>query len=560
MHQIVGSATDAKGVVEIIQHQSAGQQNNYQSLYTLGKTPINVDQLAHYLHNYRDQPFLIRGFQSGFSLHYQGPRRPRDSNNLKSIVLNPQLAQQKIQKEVLLQRVGGPFDSPPFHSLQVSPLGLVPKKDGDFRLIHHLSFPEYDSINDFIDPAVCSVHYASIDDAAAIISFLGPGTYLAKSDIKSAFRLIPVAPSDFELLGFKFQNKYYYDKMLPFGASVSCATWERFASALHWIVQNRTRNPSILHYLDDFLFMGSANSNKCQATLSEFKHICQDIGVPIALEKTTNPTTTLIFLGIELDTVNMIMRLPQDKLLLLKQRIHVFLHSKKATLKSFQSLIGLLNFACKTVAPGRAFCRRLIDATMGTTKTHHKIRINSSIKEDLRVWEQFLANFNGISVISSPTLTSDSYLQLYTDSAGGTKGGFGIYFAGSWAHASWPHSWSLSDIVRDMTFLELFPVYVAIVLWSPQLANKRILFHIDNSAVVQVINSATSKSHRVMKIVRKLVLITLQHNITIQAQYIPSKRNVIADSISRSQWRRFRHLAPHADQWPTQLPNQIWDI
>ncbi|XP_056010375.1 uncharacterized protein LOC125679942 isoform X2 [Ostrea edulis] len=193
-------------------------------------------------------------------------------------------------------------------------------------------------------------------------------------------------------------------------------------------------------------------------------------------------------------------------------------------------------------------------------ETHHKIRINSSIKEDLRVWEQFLANFNGISVISSPTLTSDSYLQLYTDSAGGTKGGFGIYFAGSWAHASWPHSWSLSDIVRDMTFLELFPVYVAIVLWSPQLANKRILFHIDNSAVVQVINSATSKSHRVMKIVQKLVLITLQHNITIQAQYIPSKRNVIADSISRSQWRRFRHLAPHADQWPTQLPNQIWDI
>jgi hypothetical protein len=95
-----------------------------------------------------------------------------------------------------------------------------------------------------------------------------------------------------------------------------------------------------------------------------------------------------------------------------------------------------------------------------------------------------------------------------------------------------------------MTFLELFPVYVAIRLWSAQLANKRILFHIDNSAVVQVINSATSKSIRVMRIVRKLVLITLQHNISIQAQYIPSKHNDIADSISRSEWRRFRQLAP----------------
>lgn len=59
--------------------------------------------------------------------------------------------------------------------------------------------------------------------------------------------------------------------------------------------------------------------------------------------------------------------------------------------------------------------------------------------------------------------------------------------------AAWPHSWGVSDIVRDMTFLELFPVYVAILLWSHRLANERILFHVDNAALVQVFNSATSK-------------------------------------------------------------------
>jgi hypothetical protein len=189
----------------------------------------------------------------------------------------------------------------------------VPKKDGDFRLIHHLSFPDYDSINHFIDPAACSVNYTSIDDAAASIATLGCGTLLAKSDIKSAIRLIPIAPSDFELLGFKFQNQYYFDKMLPFGASVSCATWDRFASTLHWIVQSRSRNAHILHYLDDFLFLGPANTNYCQYSLFNFKHICQEIGVPIALEKTTSPNTTLTFLGIDLDdSMNMVMRLPQD--------------------------------------------------------------------------------------------------------------------------------------------------------------------------------------------------------------------------------------------------------
>lgn len=133
----------------------------------------------------------------------------------------------------MLHRFGGQFDTSAFPSLQVSPLGLVPNKESDFRLIHDLSFPESDSINSFIDPAACSVHYASIDDAAATITSLGPGIYLAKSDIKSAFRLIPVAISDFELLGFKFNGKYYFDKMLPFGASISCATCDRFATVLH---------------------------------------------------------------------------------------------------------------------------------------------------------------------------------------------------------------------------------------------------------------------------------------------------------------------------------------
>jgi hypothetical protein len=148
--------------------------------------------------------------------------------------------------------------------------------------------------------------------------------------------------------------------MLPFGASISCATWEKFACALHWIVQDRFCNPHLLHSLDDFLFLGHHQSDLCGETLAIFKNICDDIGVPIASEKTSEPTTKLTFLCIEFDTVEMVMKLPQDKLASLRQHIHLFLNSKKATLRSFQSLIGMLNFACKVIAPGRAFSR-LID-------------------------------------------------------------------------------------------------------------------------------------------------------------------------------------------------------
>ena len=80
------------------------------------------------------------------------------------------------------------------------------------------------------------------------------------------------------------------------------------------------------------------------------------------------PTTRLTFLGIEFDTVGMTMRLPQDKLTELQRRIHETLHTSKTTLRDLQSIIGLLNFASQVVASGRAFIRRLIDATIGVKR------------------------------------------------------------------------------------------------------------------------------------------------------------------------------------------------
>ena len=68
-----------------------------------------------------------------------------------------------------------------------------------------------------------------------------------------------------------------------------------------------------------------------------------------------------------------------------------------------QSLLGLLNFACKVVSPGRAFCRRLINATIGIKKRFHKIRVSKTIKADLNVWLSFLTHYNGVTLISNRT-------------------------------------------------------------------------------------------------------------------------------------------------------------
>ena len=130
---------------------------------------------------------ILNGFINGFPLLYTGARMPRDAKNLKSARTRPEIVGQNIHAEIEAGRVAGPFDERPSLNLRVSPLGLVPKKEvGSFRLIHHLSYPSGDSVNDFIDPNFCSVEYTSFDAAVHMIQDLGQGCLLGKSDISNA--------------------------------------------------------------------------------------------------------------------------------------------------------------------------------------------------------------------------------------------------------------------------------------------------------------------------------------------------------------------------------------
>jgi len=150
-------------------------------------------------------------------------------------------------------RILGPFSYPPFSNLRVSPLGVIPKKaPGEFRMIHHLSFPYGDSINTFIPSEFSMIKYATVDDAINFIKFLGRGCVLAKTDVRSAVRIIPVYPSDYPLLGLQWRGQWYYDRCLPMGCSSSSKTFGSLSTAMEWIARNKLGIPHILHILDDF--------------------------------------------------------------------------------------------------------------------------------------------------------------------------------------------------------------------------------------------------------------------------------------------------------------------
>ena len=75
-----------------------------------------------------------------------------------------------------------------------------------------------------------------MEKVAAAARRLGPGALLAKVDIKSAYRLIPVHPDDRPLLGINWNGELYVDAMLPFGLQSAPKIFTAVADALEWCI------------------------------------------------------------------------------------------------------------------------------------------------------------------------------------------------------------------------------------------------------------------------------------------------------------------------------------
>ena len=205
-------------------------------------TPLNVHNLVLELVNHPDRSFvhnLVNALRYGARIGYLGPQQTRLSRNLLSASQHPGVVSANLNKEMQLSSVAGPFTSPPLPNFQCHPIGMVPKKHSlQWRTIYHLSYPEGDSINDDIPKDPYSLQYVRLDDAVHILHSLGPGAFMANTNLKSAFHLMPIHPDDWNLLGIYWQSHYYVDLYLPFGLRSAPFLLNQICDALEWILKH----------------------------------------------------------------------------------------------------------------------------------------------------------------------------------------------------------------------------------------------------------------------------------------------------------------------------------
>ncbi|VDI21629.1 Hypothetical predicted protein [Mytilus galloprovincialis] len=331
-------------------------------------TPVKLVMLSKYLELYDPElrEFLINGFTKGFKLGANGENISfLTCKNHQSALDKPEIVTEKIEKEI---------------------------KKGRYR---------GNSVNSSIPAEYTSVSYENIENVIHLVQSQGHKALMARADVENAFRLLPINPEDYHFLGFTWNGKFYYDTCLPMGLSSSCQLFEKFSTALHWILTSSFGISNVSHLLDDFVFVSKASSKACDYALHSFLKLCKTIGVPIKHEKTRFPTTVLTIYGIEIDSNEMIARLPSDKIEKIYDDMLVSVKRRRSvTLRDLQSLIGLLNFACSVIIPGRAFLRRLINLTLGHTNPQFRITLNAEARADLRAWFEFIEHFNGKIMLS----------------------------------------------------------------------------------------------------------------------------------------------------------------
>ena len=525
-----------------------------QSLPTGVLVSIDASRLSALLQSYPDRQLvrhIIEGFSSGFSIGVEGEVGPGTTQNNYSALQRYQEVSKAIKKELLAGTISGPYHKPPFSEFHCSPVTAADKPDGSARLILDMSSPRGDALNERIDKEQFTCHYSLFDNAVNMIRRVGPRAVLAKLDVKNAFRLCPVKPCEWHLLGFKWDGAFYFYVALPYGSRSSPAIFNDFANLLCWLFQYVCQIVWVDHYLDDYLF-AEQSVQACEEALQAAQGLCAYLNIPLATEKVVGPTTCLTYLGIEIDTVDFTLRLPHDKYHKLLTMLEGWGARTVCTKRELLSLIGVLSFACKVIKPGRTFLRRLID--LSTTGSHlsSRVSLDSEARLDIQWWQKFLPQWNGRERIHPASVCSATW-GLYTDASSVGMGG--VYY-NRWFSCEWP----VEMVGKHINVLELFAIAAAIFVWGDKWGEQDVVIYTDNKPITDIWCTGSTKNRDMMCILRHLFYFLVQRNINVRLEHVYGYTNKRADHLSRLQVTKFKDITANAREDPDAIPDIVWRI
>ncbi|CAC5415268.1 unnamed protein product [Mytilus coruscus] len=146
-------------------------------------------------------------------------------------------------------------------------------------------------------------------------------------------------------------------------------------------------------------------------------YVFNSLKILLSAHKTVGPSTSLEYLGIILDSMHMIAKLPDKKLVRIKDMLYSYLNRRSCTKREMLSLLGHLNYECKVIISGRSFVSYLLTLAHSVKELNHHFTITKGCRDDMAMWFKFLSQWNGISFFISGNVINASDFHLFTDAS-----------------------------------------------------------------------------------------------------------------------------------------------
>lgn len=396
----------------------------------------------------------------------------------------------------------------------ISSIFLTPKSDGTYRFILNLK-----SLNKFIQP-----QHFKMEDIRTAMKLIQKNCYMGTIDMKEAYYSVPIDKSYRKYLRFKFQNHTYEFQCLPFGLSLAPFVFTKLLKPI--VSYLRSRGFLLVIYLDDILCIGYSYED-CLNCISETVTLLESLGFVINYSKSKLiPNQTRTFLGFELDSREMHLKLPQKKITKIFESVQKLSNKTTISIRDFARFLGLLCSACPAVPYGWVYTKRFerekFLGLQNAADDYDKIMTLSPLLEpDFTWWKTH------INHASNPIRNGQYFLEIFSDAS---MTGWGIACNGERASGFW----DAIEAKNHINFLELKAAFIGLMCFATNFTNKEILLRIDNTTAISYINRYGGIQYPHLNDIAREIWQWCEHRqLHIFASYIKSKENREADKESR---------------------------
>ena len=246
-----------------------------------------------------------------------------------------------------------------------------------------------------------------------------------------------------------------------------------------------------------------------------------DLGLDISMDKLVQLSTSVICLGILIDSEIQTIAVPPEKLQEIVHICAIWSNKKSCTINQLQSLLGSLLYITKCVRPARYFLNRMLQLL----RDNHDCRVitlNQEFHCDLNWFNVFLKSYNGVTFYYQPNNQHAIHLDACLTGLGGCYNNMVYTIQIPVGYKGY-----------NINHLEMINIMVALKIWGTSWSNQCVQIFCDNLPVVEVIRTGKARDQILAACARNIWLLSALYNIRLIVSHIIGQDNTIADLLSR---------------------------